>query len=653
MPVIATARVRQDHDYPMVGETIGLWRLVRGIGRGGMGAVYEPEYDHIHVLSLRYAAEQRDLIRRELDALPRQTQAAVASQVMGTPMPADTRFAIKICNARSGTPGYRRFLQEAELAQRLGDHPYIVTVHQVSGPLDAISEMSRRLALDHGTYRDLAYMVMDLASCRIEPTQLTVAEAVHVVRCIATALDHAHSQGVVHRDLKPENILGSVEHPLLTDFGIAKEIDHSEGLTRTGQIIGTLDYMSPEQATDAKRVDYRSDIYSLGVVLYEFATQGHLPYSDKLDRDSCLAAIRSQRVDPRWPREHVQRFPVRLERIILKAMAHHQEARYQAMSEFITDLDRFTRGEPVGWFKRVDPRALLRFHLRRHPRLVWGAATVLAAVLVAFSVLWIMQMLDATRHILNEELAKVEAQVNDMEANRRRWILDHAGEDMMRDLRTRLSTNRYPSLSARLALLEDQLLRDRRLLLAFVPTVEQPTDPNIRPEEMLEQLKLAANIAANSPQFEASVVSGTGLRILENQALTLPHFGKGTVYCYLVVRLPPTGIESFSMTAQEEDAYSGRHIASWSVHANSLQFSLQQDEEPPKVLRTTTQTLDKEPQVSIAMVLSGSAIRTWVTGEVQTYALRGLRDGAPATVVLNLPKDCYVEKLYVLPTGPR
>jgi serine/threonine protein kinase len=100
---------------------------------------------------------------------------------------------------------------------------------------------------------------------------------VHVVRCIATALDHAHHNGVVHRDLKPENILGTVRHPLLTDFGIAKELDHSLGLTRTGQVIGTLDYMSPEQATDAKTVDHRSDIYSLGVVLYEFATQGGLP----------------------------------------------------------------------------------------------------------------------------------------------------------------------------------------------------------------------------------------------------------------------------------------------------------------------------------------------------------------------------------------
>ncbi|HEX3132111.1 MAG TPA: serine/threonine-protein kinase, partial [Planctomycetota bacterium] len=360
-----------EHDYPMVGETLGLWRLVRGLGRGGMGEVYEAEYDYIHLLSLRYAADQREMIRQELAAISRNDQALLAGDMLGTNLPPDSRFAIKVCNARSGTAGHKRFLMEAEVAQRLGDHPYIVTVHAVNGGLDEHQGPARRLDLDRGKYRDVAFMVMDLATRTYDHCKLTTMESVQVVRCIATALDHAHRHGIIHRDLKPENILGPIEHPLLTDFGIAKEIDQTDGLTRTGQIIGTLDYMSPEQATDAKRVDHRSDIYSLGVVLYEMSTQGCLPYSHKLDRDTCLAAIRSERYEPRWPREYKLDFPVSLERIVLKAMAHHMENRYQAMSEFITDLDRFERGERIPFLGRVKVKSWARFQLRRRPKLVW------------------------------------------------------------------------------------------------------------------------------------------------------------------------------------------------------------------------------------------------------------------------------------------
>ena len=200
-----------DPDYPLVGETLGLWRLVRGIGRGGMGEVYLGEYDFLHLLTLRYQPAERGMIRRELSDLPRGEQARLASELLGTPLEEDARFAVKVCSARSGTAGHRRFIQEAELAKRLGDHPYIVSVHAINAGDGSAAQLPGQVHIEGGRYQDVAFMVMDLAQRDYDHARMSITEAVHLVRCIALALDHAHRHGIVHRDLKPENILGSIE----------------------------------------------------------------------------------------------------------------------------------------------------------------------------------------------------------------------------------------------------------------------------------------------------------------------------------------------------------------------------------------------------------------------------------------------------------
>ena len=649
---IAVPQSRADeHDYPMVGETLGLWRLVRGLGRGGMGEVYEAEYDYIHLLSLRYSIEQRDMIRQELAAITRNDQALLAGDMLGTNLPPDSRFAIKVCNARSGTAGHKRFLMEAEVAQRLGDHPYIVTVHAVNGGLDEHQGPARRLDLDRGKYRDVAFMVMDLATRTYDHCKLAVLESVHVVRCIATALDHAHRHGIIHRDLKPENILGPIEHPLLTDFGIAKEIDQTDGLTRTGQIIGTLDYMSPEQATDAKRVDHRSDIYSLGVVLYEMTTQGCLPYSHKLDRDTCLTAIRSERYEPRWPREYKLDFPVSLERIILKAMSHHMENRYQAMSEFITDLDRFARGERIPFMGRVKVKSWFRFQLRRRPKLIWGGGILASLVLVLALVLWTRHALDETRWNLKRELNNLEEVVKAVEERRK----PQPGREDLKTIATiddylkNLTKDRYPDERARRQELLTRLDSSRWLRVQFAGRL-----PNGRPISAADcvaakdQLQIAAK--AENPQW---TLEGTeGLLTYETTTLPLGPYGTGTVYC--IAHLT-TG-DGFQLVVRENDDV--RHLTTWALGQGRLSLLTREDERPVEELHSEMLAPNRQSyDISVFLEVKPDEIRSWwpIAGGIKEFRFpgkHGLRPGAPAMVEVTLPKGSRVRSLEIWTKGP-
>ena len=644
--VVLSSRA-DDHDYPMVGETLGLWRLVRGLGRGGMGEVYEAEYDYIHLLSLRYTIEQRDMIRQELAAITRTDQALLAGDMLGTNLPSEARFAIKICNARNGTAGHKRFLMEAEVAQRLGDHPYIVTVHAVNGGLDEDHGPARRLDLDRGKYRDVAFMVMDLATRTYDHCKLTVMETVHVVRCIATALDHAHRHGIIHRDLKPENILGPVEHPLLTDFGIAKEMDQTDGLTRTGQIIGTLDYMSPEQATDAKRVDHRSDVYSLGVVLYEMSTQGCLPYSHKLDRDTCLAAIRSERYEPRWPREYKLEFPISLERIILKAMSHRMEDRYQGMSEFITDLDRFARGERIPFLGRVKVNSWLRFQLRRRPRLIWGVGILLSLVLIIVTFFWAQQALDSRRWELKAKLDKLELVVKAVEERK----IAQAGREELKDIALLDETLRltpkesYTAERKRRAELAKRMENSRFLRARFSGRLGSRELTAAECLQSKEQLQIAANYL--DPQW---TLDGTdGLLVLDSLILKMEPYGTGTVYCYVHV----TSTDGFKFHIRErEDA---RHVTTWGITQGQVVLATREDEKPIEVLHSETLAPNRPAyDISIFIELTPTGIRSWwpFADSIKEFSFpdkRGLRAGAAATLEMTLPKDSKIRAIEIWP----
>jgi serine/threonine protein kinase len=233
----------------------------------------------------------------------------------------DTYVAIKVLPPYfAAEEGFvERFKQEARVIARLR-HPNIVTVY------------------DFGEEQGLTYIVMDyvvggtLASRLGRPLPLDTT--LHIVEQIGRALDYAHSRGVIHRDIKPSNILMAREDwVLLSDFGIARVMEATVRLTRTGVGVGTPEYMSPEQGQGLP-VDGRSDLYSLGILLYEMLT-GYVPFKAETPFGTVLKHV----TDPLPPpRIHNPNIPEAIEAVIVKALAKQPEERYPSVGEMLQAL---------------------------------------------------------------------------------------------------------------------------------------------------------------------------------------------------------------------------------------------------------------------------------------------------------------------------
>jgi serine/threonine protein kinase/Tfp pilus assembly protein PilF len=357
---------------PGVGSTglpdrVGHYRITRLIGAGGMGAVYEAEQDN-----------------------PRRT------------------VALKVMRGAIASPqASRRFEYESQLLARLR-HPSIAQVYEAGTHSEPITGAA------------MPYFAMEFIPDAKTLTEyatacgLTLTARLELFIAICDAVQHGHQRGVIHRDLKPANILIDTSgHPKIIDFGVARaneegkdEPGANEHSTKAGQLVGTLQYMSPEQCgQDSADIDVRADVYALGVILFELLT-GALPHA--LDGTALFAAVMIIREDPPVVPSSLRReLKGDLDTIILKALEKDRARRYGSAADLAADIGRFLRSEPI-----VARQIGVAGRLTRWVKRNRAVATVIAAstlILVSTSVVLIARIL---RESARANAALIEAERN-------------------------------------------------------------------------------------------------------------------------------------------------------------------------------------------------------------------------------------------------
>lgn len=360
--------IASNGDTPTIGEPdlsrgdsipaqIGRYRIIRLLGKGGMGAVYEAE---------QYQPKRI--------------------------------VALKVIKSSWADPSLlRRFEQESEALARL-HHPGIAQVYE-AGTADSGTGVQPFFAMEFiaGGQPLTQYA---------EAHRLNTEQRLEMMAEVCDAVHHAHQRGLIHRDLKPANILVDEQgHPKILDFGVARVTDSDTQATRqtdVGQIIGTLAYMSPEQAlADPLELDTRSDVYSLGVILYELLA-GKLPYTLSKKLHEAVLTIREQ--DPAALSSVNRLYRGDIETVVAKALEKDKARRYTSAADLAADIRRYLKDEPIV-ARPASASYQLRKFARRNRALVAGVAAVFV-VLVAGVV---VSTREAVRARAAEQRANAEA----------------------------------------------------------------------------------------------------------------------------------------------------------------------------------------------------------------------------------------------------
>jgi len=374
-------------------DHIGPWEVVGVLGEGGMGIVYR--------------AKQEKPIRRE-----------VALKLIRRGLDTDRVVA--------------RFESERQALARM-EHPGIARV------LDAGADAAGR-----------PFFVMELVDGRpitayCVETRLDVRARLELFLKVCHAVRHAHRKGIIHRDIKPSNVLVSVQdgrpEPKIIDFGIAKATDQSAtdqpALTQEGHLIGTPEYMSPEQAEGSGNVDTRTDVYSLGVLLYEILT-GKLPYHFDTHRYREIQRVLREEA-PKRPSLNVpdspgadrlrRRLAGDLDNIVLAALRKEPDRRYGSVEALEEDIRRHLDGHPVA--ARPDTWSYRTGKFVRRHRIGAGAAVIVLALLVVFAIVLARKSAEVARErdraMAAEQLAREEAGRAQTEAATAEQVSDFLG----------------------------------------------------------------------------------------------------------------------------------------------------------------------------------------------------------------------------------